>query len=104
MDRNEFYKEGNKVLTEKEYNEVSGTFEKVENACNDLVCELRTTIGDVMQILFVRRNSTELKTRNYTLINRFGDIGVIKNGDGEEISIDDINSLDTMLDIVAEII
>ena len=103
MDRNEFYKEGNKVLTENEYNEVSGTFEKVENACNDLVCELRATIDDVMQILFVRRNSTELKTRNYTLINRFGDIGVIKNDD-EEVSIDDIDSLDTMLDIVAEII
>jgi hypothetical protein len=104
MDRNEFYKDGNKVLTEKEYNVVNGTFEKVENACNDLVCELRTTIGDVMEILFAKRSSTELKTKNYTLINRFGDIGVIKNGDGEEISIDDINSLDTMLDIVAEII
>jgi len=104
MDRNEFYKEGNKVLTEKEYNEVSGTFEKVENACNDLVCELRDAINDVMQILFAKRSSTELKTKNYTLINRFGDIGVIKNGDDEEISIDDINSLDTMLDIVAEII
>lgn len=103
MDRNEFYKEGNKVLTEKEYNVVSGTFEKVENACNNLVCELRTTIGDVMEILFAKRNSTELKTRNYTLINRFGDIGVIKNND-DEVSIDDINSLDTMLDIVAEII
>ena len=92
------------MLTEKEYNEVSGTFEKVENACNDLVCELRDAINDVMQILFAKRSSTELKTKNYTLINRFGDIGVIKNGDDEEISIDDINSLDTMLDIVAEII
>jgi hypothetical protein len=104
MDRNEFYKEGNKVLTDNEYNEVSGTFEKVENACDDLVGELRTTIGKVMEILFAKRSSTELKTKNYTLINRFGDIGVIKNGDDEEVSIDDINSLDTMLDIVAEII
>lgn len=106
MDRNEFYKEGNKVLTEEEYNELSGTFEKVENTCNDLISNLRDAINDVMETLWVKRSSTELKTENYTLINRFGDIGVIYEDDEEpeEISLDKIENISTMLDIVSEII
>ena len=108
MDRNEFYKEGNKVLTEKEYNEVSGTFEKVENACNDLVCELREAITNVMEILWKKRSGTELITKSFTLINRFGDITITEHSEvidgGGEISLDDINSIDKLMDIVAEII
>ena len=93
------------MLTEEEYNELSGTFEKVENTCNDLVSDLRDAINDVMETLWVKRSSTELKTENYTLINRFGDITVIEGDDVEgETSIDDINSVDKLMDIVAEMI
>lgn len=106
MERKEFYKEGNQVLTEEEYNELSGTFEKVENTCNDLVSDLRDAINDVMETLWVKRSSTELKTENYTLINRFGDIGVIfeDEEEPEEMSLDEIQNISTMLDIVSEII
>ena len=106
MERKEFYKEGNQVLTEEEYNKLSGTFEKVENTCNDLVSDLRDAINDVMETLWTKRSSTELKTENYTLINRFGDIGIIFEDDEEpeEISLDEIQNISTMLDIVSEII
>lgn len=106
MERKEFYKEGNQVLTEEEYNELSGTFEKVENTCNDLVSDLRDAINDVMETLWTKRSSTELKTENYTLINRFGDIGVIfeDEEEPEEMSLDEIQNISTMLDIVSEII
>lgn len=98
-------KDLNKVLTEEEYNELSGTFEKVENTCNDLVSDLRDAINDVMETLWVKRSSTELKTENYTLINRFGDITIIEGDDVEgETSIDKIENISTMLDIVSEII
>lgn len=105
MDRKEFYKEGNKVLTEEEYNEFSGAFDNAEETCNDILCDLRKAIAKVMEILWVKRSSTELKTKNYTLINRFGDITVIEGDDVEgETSIDDINSVDKLMDIVAEMI
>lgn len=105
MDRNEFYKEGNKVLTEEEYNELSGTFDNVEETCNDLVSDLRDAIINVMDILYNKRNSTELVTKSFTLINRIGDITVIEGDDVEgETSIDDINSVEKLMDIISEMI
>ena len=105
MDRNEFYKEGNKVLTEEEYNELSGTFDNTEETCNDILCDLREAITKVMDILYNKRNSTELVTKSFTLINRIGDITVIEGDDVEgETSLDDIESVDKLMDIVSEII
>jgi len=108
MDRNEFYKEGNKVLTEEEYNELSGTFDNAEETCNDILCDLRKAIVNVMDILYNKRNSTELVTKSFTLINRIGDITITEHSeviDGAgEISLDDINSVEKLMDIVAEMI
>lgn len=105
MDRDKFYKEGNKVLTEEEYNEFSGAFDKAEETCNDILCDLREAITKVMEILWKKRSGTELVTKSFTLINRIGDITVIEGDDVEgETSIDDINSVDKLMDIVAEMI
>ena len=105
MDREKFYKEGNKVLTEEEYNEFSGAFDNAEETCNDILCDLREAITKVMEILWKKRSGTELVTKSFTLINRIGDITVIEGDDVEgETSIDSINSVDKMMDIVAEII
>jgi hypothetical protein len=108
MDRNEFYKEGNKVLTEEEYNELSGTFDNAEETCNDLVSDLRDAIINVMDILYNKRSSTELVTKSFTLINRIGDITITEHSEvidgGGEISLDDINSVEKLMDIVAEMI
>jgi hypothetical protein len=58
-----------------------------------------------MEILWKKRSGTELVTKSFTLINRIGDITVIEGGDVEgETSIDDINSVDKLMDIVAEMI
>lgn len=108
MDRNEFYKEGNKVLTEEEYNELSGTFDNAEETCNDLVSDLRDAIINVMDILYNKRNSTELVTKSFTLINRIGDITITEHSEvidgGGEISLDDINSVEKLMDIISEMI
>ena len=108
MDRNEFYKEGNKVLTEEEYNELSGTFDNAEETCNDLVSDLRDAIINVMDILYNKRSSTELVTKSFTLINRIGDITITEHSEvidgGGEISLDDINSVEKLMDIIAEMI
>ena len=108
MDRNEFYKEGNKVLTEEEYNELSGTFDNAEETCNDLVSDLRDAIINVMDILYNKRSSTELVTESFTLINRIGDITITEHSEvidgGGEISLDDINSVEKLMDIISEMI
>ena len=108
MDRNEFYKEGNKVLTEEEYNELSGTFDNAEETCNDLVSDLRDAIINVMEILWKKRSGTELITKSFTLINRFGDITITEHSEvidgGGEISLDDINSVEKLMNIISEMI
>ena len=108
MDRDKFYKEGNKVLTEEEYNEFSGAFDNAEETCNDILCDLREAITKVMEILWKKRSGTELVTKSFTLINRFGDITITEHSEvidgGGEISLDDINSVDKLMDIVAEMI
>ena len=105
MDRDKFYKEGNKVLTEEEYNELSGTFDNAEETCNDILCDLREAITKVMEILWKKRSGTELVTKSFTLINRIGDITVIEGDDVEgETSIDDINSVEKLMDIISEMI
>lgn len=105
MDRQEFYKEGNKVLTQEEYNIIYGAFEDAEQTCNDVSANLREAITGVMNKLWEKRSSTELVTEHFTIINRFGDITVIEGDDVEgETSIDDIEGVDKLMDIVNEII
>ena len=106
MDREEFYKENNKVLTNEEYDVISNAFADAEDACSDILCNLREVVNGVMAKLWEKRSCTELKTkRSFTIINRFGDITIIEDDDVEnEVSLDDIESVDKLMDIVSEII
>jgi len=110
MDREEFYKEGSKVLTDDEYNVISGAFDDTEETCNDIMSNLREVIKGVMAKLWEKRSCTELTTDRFTIINRFGDITFRHNDDDDdmsgagEISLDDVNSVDKLMDIVASII
>ena len=108
MDREEFYKEGSKVLTDDEYNVISGAFDDAEETCNDIMSNLREVIKGVMAKLWEKRSCTELTTDRFTIINRFGDITITEHSEvidgGGEISLDDINSVDKLMDIVAEMI
>ena len=106
MDLKEFFKEGNKVLTEDEWNVVASTFDSAENAINDVVENLREAVKGVMAKLWEKRNCTELTTDRFTIINRFGDIGVIDRrvDSTDETSLDDIENVDTMMDIVSNFV
>lgn len=106
MDINEFFKEGNKVLTEDEWKVVASTFDSAENAINDVVENLREAVKGVMAKLWEKRNCTELTTDRFTLINRFGDIGVIDRrvDSTDETSLDDIENVDTLMDIVSNFV
>lgn len=105
MDRQEFYKEGNQVLTQEEYKVIYGAFEDAEHTCDSVSANLRETITGVMKKLWEKRSSTELVTEHFTIINRFGDITVIEGDDVEgETSIDDIEGVDKLMNIVNEII
>jgi len=106
MDINEFFKEGNKVLTEDEWKVVASTFDSAENAINDVVENLREAVKGVMAKLWEKRNCTELTTDRFTIINRFGDIGVIDRhvDSTDETSLDDIENVDTLMDIVSNFV
>jgi hypothetical protein len=106
MDINEFFKEGNKVLTEDEWKVVAGAYDKAENDYNDLLDNLREAVKGVMAKLWEKRNCTELTTDRFTIINRFGDIGVIDRrvDSTDETSLDDIENVDTMMDIVSNFV
>ena len=106
MDIKEFFKEGNKVLTEDEWKVVASTFDSAENAINDVVENLREAVKGVMAKLWEKRNCTELTTDRFTIINRFGDIGVIDRrvDSTDETSLDDIENVDTMMDIVSNFV
>jgi hypothetical protein len=104
MERNKFYE--SKVLTDEEYKAVSGAFESAEETGSAVIDNLREAITGVMTKLYEKKRSTELVTESFTIINRIGDITVIDRGvdTTDEISIDDISSVDLLMDIVSEII
>lgn len=72
------------------------------------VVEVREKIEGVMETLYKKNSSTEFVGKNFTLINRIGEIGVIEHSDimedGGEISLDDINSVDKLIDILCEFV
>jgi len=108
MNREDFYKDGNKVLTDEEYAILSQAHDDAEDALNDIASSIRESIEGVMERLFQRRTSTELITRSFTIINRFGDITIRHNDEdlegAGEISLDDICMVDKLMDILSEII
>lgn len=105
MTREKFFKS---VLTDAEYASIGKAFDGFEERANDLVCEIRDEIEKIMERLYAVKNSTEFVGNNFTLINRQGEIGVIEHSDvmegGGEISLDDIVSLDKLMDILSEFV
>ena len=104
MKRDELYER--KVLTDEEYGTIVGAYDSAEETLSSVTDNLREAITGVMKKLYEKKSSTELVTDSFTIINRFGDITIIDRDvdSTEEISIDDINSVDLLMDIVAEII
>lgn len=104
MKRDELYER--KVLTDEEYGTIVGAYDSAEETLSNVTDNLREAITGVMKKLYEKKSSTELVTDSFTIINRFGDITIIDRDEDstDEISIDDINSVDLLMDIVAEII
>ena len=104
MTRNDFFKD---VLTKGEYATISKAFDGFEERANDLVIEVRAQIEGIMETLYKKKSCTEFVGNYFTLINRIGEICVIEHSnieDGEEISLDDIESLDKLMDILVEFV
>ena len=106
MTKEEFYKEGNQVLTDAEYQVVSSAFDKAEEMCTDIIENLREGISGIMSKLYEKRSSTEFVGQRFTIINRIEDITIIERrvDSTDETSIYDINSVDKLMDIYAELI
>jgi hypothetical protein len=105
MTREEFFKS---VLTDAEYASIGKAFDGFEERANDLVVEVRSEIEGIMETLYKKKSSTEFVGKNFTLINRQGEIGVIEHSDvmegGGEISLDDIECITKLFDIMCEFV
>ena len=105
MTRNDFFKD---VLTKGEYATIGKAFDEFEERANDLISEVRAQIEGIMETLYKKKTSTEFVGKNFTLINRIGEIGVIEHSEymngGGEISLNDINSVDKLFDILCEFV
>ena len=101
MKKEEFYER--KVLTDSEYNELAGDIEKAQEALADLCADYITIIKNFMANLWEKAGSSEfvIETDNhhFTLINRFGAIGLINHSidETEETDIDDMDSVDDIV-------
>jgi cation transport regulator ChaC len=96
MTREEFFEK--KVLTEDECDHVNNAFTKAEDACMDIMLDIRAEIEDVMTKLEVREGCMTLETQNHLLVSKDGRIMVDK-----VIYLDDIKSVDALMDIFAEV-
>lgn len=102
MTRKEFF---DNALTANEYSSISKALDNFEDRVNDLVVEVRSEIEGIMETLYKKKSSTEFNGRYYTLINRIGEIGVIYNqSDDEETSLDDIEDVNVLIDILSEFV
>ena len=104
MTRNDFFKD---VLTKGEYATISKAFDAFEERANDLISEVRAQIEGIMETLYKKKTSTEFVGNYFTLINRIGEICVIEHSnieDGEEISLDDIEDVNKLIDILSEFV
>ena len=102
MTRDDFFKD---VLAKGEYATISNAFDAFEERAKDLVTEVRAQIEGVMDALYKKKASTEFVGNYFTLINRIGEICVIEHSnieDGEEISLDDIEDVNELIDILSE--
>jgi methyl-accepting chemotaxis protein len=104
MTRDDFFKD---VLTKDEYATISNAFDAFEERTKDIVVEVREKIEGVMDTLYKKNSSTEFVGNYFTLINRIGEMCVIEHSnieDGEEISLDDIEDVNELIDILSEFI
>jgi hypothetical protein len=105
MTRDDFFKD---KLSKGEYASISKSFDSFEERVNDLVVEVRSEIEGIMETLYKKKSSTEFVGKNFTLINRQGEIGVIEHSDvmegGGEISLDDIECITKLFDIMCEFV
>lgn len=106
MRKEEMYKDGNKVLTDAEYDVFMGTFEKAEEKCMDIISDMREAITGIMNKLWEKRSATEFVGERFTVINRFGDITFIDRheDDTNERSLDEIGNESLAIDILAEML
>lgn len=106
MERKDFYKEGNKVLTDAEYNTFMGVFEDAEEACGEIISKIRDAITGIMITLYEKRSATEFVGERFTIINRIGDITFIDRyeDDTNERSLDEIDNECLAMDILADIL
>lgn len=104
MRREEFFSRG--VLGENESNVVGGCFDDAENQLNDIMANIREAITGVMTKMYEKCSSTEFVSDRFTIINRFGDITIIdREIDSEdETSLDDIESVDLLMDILSQFV
>lgn len=113
MDRQEFYKEGNKVLTDADYKTIYRIFEDAEQTCDDVSANLRSAITGVMAKLFQKTSSSELVTEHFILKSKptehiwlIDEVRVIEPrvDSTEETPLDDIQGVDKLMDILNEIL
>ena len=106
MKRDEFYSEGKQVLTQEEHDIMVGAYVNAKSECESVMDNLREIITGAIKKMWEKTSATELVTESYTIINRFGDITVIDSEDemAEEVSLDDIKSVNKLMYIVSEII
>ena len=105
MKKEEFYER--KVLTDSEYNELAGGIERVQDALADVCADYIAIIKNFMSNLWAKAGSSEFvietEYNHFTLINRFGAIGIINHSidDTEETDIDDLDSVNDIVTLDA---
>ena len=105
MKKEEFYER--KVLTDSEYNELAGGIERVQDALADVCADYIAIIKNFMSNLWAKAGSSEFvietEYNHFTLINRFGSIGLIDHNEDDtyEADIDDLNSVNDVVTLDA---
>lgn len=111
MRREEFFSRG--VLGENESNVVGGCFDDaekqlndIENQLNDIMTNIREAITGVMTKMYEKCSSTEFVSDRFTIINRLGDITIIDReiDNEDELSLDNIESVDLLMDILSQFV
>lgn len=110
MEREELYK--GQVLTDEEYEALSDGFARAEDTCNDVMENLREIIKGFMVKLHEKCGATSLRTFKFTVYNNDGKISALlpslspirKTNEELTYELEDIKSVDTLMDIVSEIL
>lgn len=101
MKKEEFYER--KVLTDSEYNELASGIENAQEALADVCADYISIIKNFMANLWEKVGSKEFvietEYNHFTLINRFGSIGLIDHNEDDTYEAD-IDDLDSVNDIV----